>query len=184
MIGLGALWLLGRARSPLAKIAGGALGVSLVSRALAGHCAMKAALSGQSSFRQGMADQWSHTAATARSLGGKRARSAIQRIEKTVEVDRPLRTVYNQWTQFESFPAVSGAHNAGTVRFEPVGESRTRVRLVMAYQPEGAVESAGDALGLFEQQVKTSVEQFKNFIESRGVETGGWRGEVEDSRAH
>jgi uncharacterized membrane protein len=229
VIGLGALWLLGRGRSPLAKIAGGTVGVSLISRALAGHCAMKAALRGQSSFRQGLSDQWSHTKQMAGSFAGRR-RSGIQRIEKTIEVDRPLSTVYNQWTQFESFPAfmagvqnvrqiddehvhwraevwgkevewdaeiteqepdkriswksINGAHNAGTVRFESLGENRTRVRLVMAYEPEGAIENAGDALGLFERQVQTSVEQFKNFIESRGVETGAWRGEVDDSRAH
>jgi uncharacterized membrane protein len=28
----------------------------------------------------------------------------MQRVDKTVEVDSPLRAVYNQWTQFEDFP--------------------------------------------------------------------------------
>jgi uncharacterized membrane protein len=230
LTGLGVLLLLGRSRRPIGKFVAGALGLPLISRAFAGHCAMKAAVSGQSNFRQGLSDQWFHTTQMARGLTGRRQRTGIQRIEKRIDVDRPLRTVYNQWTQFESFPAfmagvkevrqiddthvhwraevwgkevewdaeiteqepdkriswksISGAHNAGTVRFEPLGDSRTQIRLVMAYEPEGAVENVGDALGLFERQVQTSVEQFKEFIESRGTETGAWRGEVEDSRAH
>lgn len=28
----------------------------------------------------------------------------MQKIEKSIEVERPLSTVYNQWTQFEEFP--------------------------------------------------------------------------------
>jgi len=151
----------------------------------------------------------------------------MERVEKVIEVDRPLSTVYNQWTQFEEFPffmegvkevrqlddthlhwraeiwgkekewdaeiteqepdkriswkSVGGAENAGTVRFEPLDAERTRVRLVMAYNPEGLVESVGDALGIFTSRVENTVKDFKQFIESRGVETGAWRGEVGDS---
>jgi uncharacterized membrane protein len=151
----------------------------------------------------------------------------MERIEKSVEIDCPVRTVYNQWTQFEDFPnfmagvknvrqiddthlhwsaevwgkneeweaeiteqtpderiswqSVGGARNAGTVRFEPLGPDRTRVRLVMAYEPEGAVETAGSKLGVLESQVQASVDDFKKFIESRGQETGAWRGQVHDS---
>ena len=48
----------------------------------------------------------------------------------------------------------------------------------MEYDPKGALENAGDALGIFSKRVQTTVEQFKDFIEKRGAETGGWRGEV------
>jgi uncharacterized membrane protein len=151
----------------------------------------------------------------------------MERIEKTIEVDCPIRTVYNQWTQFEEFPefmagvkevkqlddthvhwhaeiwgvdkewdaeiteqvpderiswkSVSGdAPNAGTVRFEPLGATRTRVRLVMAYEPQGAVENLGDALGVMSGRLQNSVEDFKKYIESRGREGGAWRGTVRD----
>lgn len=154
----------------------------------------------------------------------------MERIEKAIDVDCPVRAVYNQWTQFEEFPrfmdgvkevkqlddthvrwhaeifgkdkqwdaeiteqvpdqriswkSVSGdAPNAGTVRFEPIGPERTLVRLVMAYEPQGAVEKTGDALGLLSARVQTSVENFKKYIEDRGGADGGWRGEVHDSVA-
>jgi len=149
----------------------------------------------------------------------------MERIEKSIEVKCPVRTVYDQWTQFEDFPKfmagvkevrqlddthlhwhaeVWGKHkewdaeiveqvpdqtiswrsttpevpNAGSVRFEPVGPDRTRVQLTMEYEPKGAVENVGDALGVMSRRVQTSVEDFKKFIESRGAETGAWRGEV------
>ena len=28
----------------------------------------------------------------------------MEKIQKSIEVDRPIRSVYNQWTQFEEFP--------------------------------------------------------------------------------
>jgi uncharacterized membrane protein len=77
-----------------------------------------------------------------------------------------------------SWRSTSGARNAGTVRFEPVSGDRTRVRLTMEYEPEGAVEKAGDLIGVLSARVQNTVEDFKKYIEERGRETGGWRGEV------
>ena len=149
----------------------------------------------------------------------------MERIEKSIEVRCPVRTVYNQWTQFEEFPqfmagvkevrqlddthvhwhaeiwgkdkewdaeiveqvpdqriawrsTTPDAPNAGMVRFEPLSADRTRVRLTMDYEPQGAVENLGDALGVLSARVESTVKDFKKFIESRGAETGGWRGTV------
>ena len=77
--------------------------------------------------------------------------------------------------------AFGSAHDhklAGSVRFEPLGPDRTRVNLTMEYDPKGVVENVGDAVGVFSSRVQNTVEDFKKFIESRGGETGGWRGEV------
>jgi uncharacterized membrane protein len=68
--------------------------------------------------------------------------------------------------------------NAGVVHFDRIGENVTRVTAQMEIEPEGAVESMGDAMGAPERQVKGDLERFKEFIESRGQETGAWRGEV------
>jgi hypothetical protein len=67
------------------------------------------------------------------------------------------------------------------VRFEPLGPDRTRVRLVMAYEPADTIENIGSKLGVMKNQVQESVDDFKKFIEARNRETGAWRGEVRDS---
>ncbi|HLY66148.1 MAG TPA: hypothetical protein VKU60_11495 [Chloroflexota bacterium] len=37
----------------------------------------------------------------------------------------------------------------------------------------------GDALGFVQRQVRDDIEHFKQFVESRGTESGAWRGEVQ-----
>src|SRR3712207_4999814 len=77
-----------------------------------------------------------------------------------------------------SWRSISGAPNGGTVTFQPVGADRTQVTLRIDYAPEGLVENVGDSLGLVSRRVEGDLERFKQFIESRGSETGGWRGEI------
>ncbi len=74
--------------------------------------------------------------------------------------------------------AVEGERLDGTVEFESVGDDRTRVNLTMAYEPDDALEKAADALHVVEGRVRGDLERFKRFIESRGRETGAWRGEI------
>ncbi|MDD9372225.1 MAG: hypothetical protein PV358_19035, partial [Acidimicrobiales bacterium] len=67
----------------------------------------------------------------------------------------------------------------GTVSFVPdeMGRS-TKVTLQMEYKPEGIVEKTGDMLNIVERRVEGDLKRFKEFIESRGAETGAWRGDV------
>ncbi len=53
-----------------------------------------------------------------------------------------------------SWRSTTGTRNAGTVRFYPVEGNRTRVRLTMAYDPEGVVENLGDKLGILSTLVQ------------------------------
>jgi uncharacterized membrane protein len=74
--------------------------------------------------------------------------------------------------------STEGVMNAGTVRFEPVAQDRSRVHLTMEYEPKGLLENVGDAIGVVDRKVDKAVEDFKKLIEQRGQETGAWRGEV------
>ena len=71
------------------------------------------------------------------------------------------------------------AKHAGVVTFHRLDENKTRVMIQIDWEPEGLVEKAGAALGFDERQVKADANKFKEFIESRGTETGAWRGDVE-----
>jgi uncharacterized membrane protein len=75
--------------------------------------------------------------------------------------------------------SVGGARNDGRVEFESLGPNRTRVMLELDVEPDGVIESAGDALGVVEGRVRGDLERFKAFIEGRQVATGAWRGEVQ-----
>jgi uncharacterized membrane protein len=151
--------------------------------------------------------------------------TAISTIDESIEVEVPVSTAYNQWTQFEEFPlfmegvddvrqhgdtrlhwvATIGGHTAewdakileqhpdeqiswisedgkktrGTVSFEALGDSKTRIRLSMSYQAEGPLEQLGSAAGLDAKRVSGDLRRFKELIESRGTESGEWRGEIE-----
>ena len=146
---------------------------------------------------------------------------------ETVEVAVPVRTAYNQWTQFEEFPrfmegveeirqvsdtlthwriniagverefdaeiteqhpdervawhSVGGTDHAGVVTFHRLGDSLTRVTLQLDTTPEGVVETLGDKLGLVKHRAKGDMERFKEYIESRGAETGAYREDVQKS---
>jgi len=148
----------------------------------------------------------------------------VASIEKSIDVNVPLSTAYNQWTQFEEFPrfmegveeviqlddqrlrwranvggqtkewyariteqvpdsriawtSEGGSFTAGSVTYHRIGEDQTRIMLQMEYDPENIVEEVGDKLGFVSRRVQGDLDRFKEFIESRGQETGAWRGTV------
>ena len=75
--------------------------------------------------------------------------------------------------------ATTGAENAGVVTFHRLDDQTTRVTLQLDADPEGIVENVGTALGFLDRRVKADLERFKEYIESRGSESGSWRGNVE-----
>jgi uncharacterized membrane protein len=146
-------------------------------------------------------------------------------VTESVEVAVPVRTAYNQWTQFEEFPqfmegveevrqlsdtlthwvteiagvrrefdaqiteqlpdervawrSTGGVKQAGVVTFDRLDENRSRVTARIDLEPEGVAEKAADALGILSRRVQGDLDRFREFIESRGYETGAWRGDVE-----
>ncbi|NEX63941.1 SRPBCC family protein [Noviherbaspirillum sp. 17J57-3] len=145
-------------------------------------------------------------------------------VEESIEVNVPISTAYNQWTQFEDLPkfmdsvhevrqiddkhlhwkasiagkdkewdaeiteqipeeriawrSTGGVHNAGVVTFHKISENKTRVMLQMDYDPESVDEKVGDALGFVKLQAKANLKRYKELVESRGSETGAWRGTI------
>jgi uncharacterized membrane protein len=77
--------------------------------------------------------------------------------------------------------SVDGKSHAGVVTFTPLDANNTRVTVRFEWAPETFAEKAGAALNIDDLQVKADMQKFKKFIESRGAETGAWRGEVDDS---
>jgi uncharacterized membrane protein len=75
--------------------------------------------------------------------------------------------------------STSGVHNAGVVTFHRLDPNTTRIMLQIEYEPEGVVESAGDALGVASRRIASDLERFKEFVEARGRETGAWRGTID-----
>jgi uncharacterized membrane protein len=146
-------------------------------------------------------------------------------VEKSIDVDVPIRQVYDQWTQFESFPqfmngveritqlderrthwvtkiggverefdaeiteqhpdervawtSVGGeTKHAGVVTFHKISDTTTRVMVQLDWEPQGVVEKVGAVVGVDDRQISADVKRFKEFIESRGTETGAWRGDI------
>ena len=131
-------------------------------------------------------DQWTQFEEFPRFMDGvKRVR---QLNDTTIEWNAEINGIDRSWraeiTEQEPDTAIawrstSGAKNDGRISFEPLDGDRARATLELEVEPDDPIEKAGDALGFVKRQVEGDLRRFKEFIESRGAPTGGWRGEVE-----
>lgn len=77
-----------------------------------------------------------------------------------------------------AWKSTDGAENAGAVLFRPLAPDRTEVTLRIDAEPDGAIESAGDALGFLQRRVHGDLERFKEHVEAKGGNGRAWRGEI------
>jgi uncharacterized membrane protein len=145
-------------------------------------------------------------------------------VHESIEVNVPVSTAYNQWTQFQEFPqfmenvesvtqideshlrwvaeiagkkheweaeivrqepdnviawrSIDGKGTSGQVQFDSLGADRAKVDVTMSWEPEGMTEALGAKIGADTMGVKKDLDNFKELIEGRGVESGAWRGEI------
>jgi uncharacterized membrane protein len=146
-------------------------------------------------------------------------------VTESVDVAVPIRTAYDQWTQFGDFPmfmdnvvevrqladdmthwtvreagvtrefdariteqlpdervawtSTEGPRQAGVVTFHRLDAEHTRVTAQIEMQPHGVVEQTAAHAGMLDRMVRTDLARFRDFIEDRGQQTGGWRGQIE-----
>jgi len=100
------------------------------------------------------------------------AQIAGQKREWEAEITQQVPDQTIQWRSLDGTP------NAGTVNFEPISGSQTKINLSMEFEPQGIVEQAGKVTGAIDTQIEEDLARFKKLIESMGVESGAWRGTV------
>lgn len=69
--------------------------------------------------------------------------------------------------------------HGGVVTFHKLAENETRVTVQLDWQATGLMEKAGAALGVDNYAIKKDLANFKKFIEAKGTDDGGWRGDVQ-----
>ncbi|MCX5424877.1 SRPBCC family protein [Streptomyces sp. NBC_00078] len=148
-------------------------------------------------------------------------------ILESVDVGVPLRTAYDQWTQYQDFSTfakgVKSASRAddtqsdwqmkifwsnrswkaktteqvpddriswtsegakgttkGVVSFHELGDSLTRVLLVIEYYPSGLFEKTGNIWRAQGRRARLDLKNYVRFITLKGEAEDAWRGEIRD----
>lgn len=73
-----------------------------------------------------------------------------------------------------------GGQGTGVITFHELAPRLTRVEAVFDWQPSGMVEKMASGLRFHNRAAKADLKRFKAFVETRGEESGRWRGRIED----
>lgn len=115
--------------------------------------------------------------------------SIVQRDDETLDWKITIGGVQREFTAriTEQHPderiawkSVSGeTDHAGVVTFHRLTETSSRVTVQLEWEPSGAMETIGAAIGVDDHAVKKDLTRFKEFIEARRSETGSWRDDID-----
>jgi uncharacterized membrane protein len=101
---------------------------------------------------------------------------------ESMDVHVPVWTTYDQWTQFESFPRFMD----GVERIDQVTDTRTHwvtsiAGVTREFDAEITEQHSDERVAWRTENgthIKGDLRNFKEFIEARGSEEDGWRGDV------
>ena len=148
-------------------------------------------------------------------------------VQQAVDVAVPIKTAYNQWTQFDEWPefmhrvtrvtmdddctvsfatkiwgktkefeaqietqrpderikwrVTKGITHTGVVTFHELAPRLTRIELNVDVEPGSLLEKAARGMRHIKRAVRADLHRFKAYIEMQELETGAWRGVIEDS---
>ncbi|MEJ7714379.1 MAG: hypothetical protein WKF40_01220 [Thermoleophilaceae bacterium] len=66
------------------------------------------------------------------------------------------------------------------VTFHELAENLTRIEINLDVDPSGLIEKAGRGMRHVKRTVRSELHRFKAFIEMQEMETGAWRGVIEE----
>jgi uncharacterized membrane protein len=89
-----------------------------------------------------------------------------------IETQRPDERI--KWTVSQ------GITHTGVVTFHELGERLTRIELSVDVDPGSLLEKAARGMRAIKRAMRADLHRFKAFIEVEELETGAWRGVIED----
>lgn len=77
-----------------------------------------------------------------------------------------------------AWKSIDGPDHGGIVTFDRIDENSTQVNLQMDWEPEGATEKIGSALGVDSREATRDLDNFKELMESNGftASDNAWQG--------